>query len=110
MEYGPVTEPRKGNDHITPEEQYVRSFGEFQISQNDEKRSLQEKKQGHLDQIPCKSHQANRECEEPEYSKHACHGKSSSLCTIIDCLHNIIPGKEKGVNRIGYESEFFFLP
>lgn len=78
FEYSPVAEPRECHDHITPEEQYVRSFSKFQVSQNDKKRSLQEKKQSHFDQISRKSHQANRKREKPEYPKHACHGKSSS--------------------------------
>jgi hypothetical protein len=60
FEYSPVAEPCERHDHITPEEQYVRSLGKFQVSQNDKKRSLQEKKQSHLDQISRKSHQANR--------------------------------------------------
>lgn len=74
LEYGPIAETGERYDHISPEEQDVCSLGKFQISQNDEKRSLQEKQQSHFNEISSKGHEANSQREEAEYPKHACHG------------------------------------
>lgn len=110
LEYSPVAESRECHDHITPEEQYVRSFSEFQVSQNDKKRSLQEKSKAISTRSPAKAIRPIASVKNPSTRNMRATVNPPLLSAIIDCLHNIIPGKEKRVNKIGYESEFFFCP
>lgn len=76
MKNGPVAEAGKGHDHISPEQQDIGSFREFQVTEQHEKCRLQEKKQSHFDQVAGKSHKSDGECEEAKDAEHACQEKS----------------------------------
>ncbi len=55
----PIAEACKGDNHITPEEHNVRSFREFQVTEQYEKGGLQEEQQCHFNQIAGKSHKSD---------------------------------------------------
>lgn len=55
----PIAEACKGDNHITPEEQNVRSFRKFQITEQYEKGGLHEEQQSHFNQVAGESHKSD---------------------------------------------------
>lgn len=89
----PIAEACKGDNHITPEEQNVRSFRKFQITEQYEKGGLHEEQQSHFNQVAGESHKSDGQCEEAKNAEHAIQEKIplSYVYTSTDFYTSLYP-------------------
>jgi hypothetical protein len=104
LEDRPIREAQERKDHISPEHQYVGSFGKIQISEQNEYGRLGEEQERHLDHVARIRHQCDDQCPKAKYPKHTCHDSIPLSRATIQFLLTIIqlpivPCKPKTVTK-----------